>query len=364
MADRTDIALLELHPSHDECLWSQVAFSRFMGSEPLVVCHPSVAARAELMLPGVEVWPFEAAPGTFTRLRQMGGLVQRLRDRGVRSVVANTTSSPLVRDFVLRARNRFHLAGVAHHASKLRGSATMRVMGMWLRDHFVLAEYVLAAARVPRGHRVTHFHPVHFPPTLHALAAPRTGFRIVVPGSVESKRRDYAGLFRALGNTQLPPGVEVVLLGRSTHKHGNRAELSALATTCGIEDRIRWFDGFVDDRTFYRELQQGSVVMPLVHPGTGNHSRYSTEQITGACNLAWGFRIPLLMHSSFGGLQPFSGAALTYDLAGLPSLLARLWSDPEVLRQEASRQAANPAFGLQEQAERWWRLAAPWSAQA
>ncbi|MEY4673599.1 MAG: hypothetical protein RL148_1383 [Planctomycetota bacterium] len=364
MRTHNDIALLELHASHDECLWSQVAFCRAMGSEPLVVCHPAIAARAPLLLPGVETWPVEAEHGTLGRLRQMRSLVRRLQERGVRSVVVNTTSGPQVRDFVLAARSRFHLAGIAHHAGRLHGSATMRLMGIWLRDHFVLAEYVLAAAHAPRGHRVSHFHPVHFPPTLHALAGPRQGFRIVVPGQVESKRRDYAGFFRALAGKDLPPDLEVVLLGRSAHKHGSRVELEQCARECGIAQRIRWFDGFVDDATFYRELQLGSVVMPLVHPGTGNHESYRTEQVSGAFNLGWGFRVPLLVHRSLATLQPFADAALAYDLDSVAGLLAGLARDPEALRCEAERQASHPAFALQTQAARYWSLAAPWAARA
>jgi hypothetical protein len=332
-------ALVELHTSHDECLFSQALFLRphtthlaLLGPPPLL---DRLRGRADF-----DAWiPLRSeAPGA----GRWWGLIDCWRAlwRGRFDwVVFNTAQGSMVERLSLlpfpRGQRR---AGILHDVGKLERSPAQRLISRRLDHYYVLADYLLES--VPDAHRdrVAAFHAMFFPSWDRSRATPPiepTTDRLVVcvPGNVERKRRDYEALLAVVTRPDLDRRIQFVLPGRSAHAHGDGPWLRAALLDAGVEDRVSMWNDFIDHDTFQAVVAGSDVVLPLVHPHLPGHTRYLTQRISGSFNLAFGHRRPLLMDQQFQELVDFDDVALFYEPDRLADVLSNLAHDPSPLRR-------------------------------
>ena len=114
-------------------------------------------------------------------------------------------------------------------------------------------------------------------------------------------------------------------------------------------EAFTFLEGFTDHGTYQSHLTASDLVLPLLHPGTERFHEYSGVQISGAFNLAFAHRVPLLLERSFARYQAFKGNSLFYDLKDLPATLAGLVGDPAPIKEKADamRGDVRYTFGFQ-----------------
>ena len=73
-----------------------------------------------------------------------------------------------------------------------------------------------------------------------------------------------------------------------------------------------FFDSFVPVDEFMKIIGGADLIMPLLTPEVPLYNLYSKYKVTGAVNLAFGLKIPMLMHHSLQHIEDFKKTAFFY----------------------------------------------------
>lgn len=338
----TKVALIEFGTSHDEVLYPQYRFLE-ESTKHEVFLFVSEALKERLFdYPSHQVFFIPALP----KRSDLIDLHRRLRQMGIQKVVINTASGKTVRNFLwLRPKKPWKVYGVLHHLRKLESSTTQKLISLYLRNYYFLAEYLQAKApflkpKLKYGHFYAGFLPDF--PIDEAFRKPLDETWIVVPGQLEYKRRDYLALLDSLNPTSLNPKLRFILLGKSKHSHGNGNEFEAELKNRQLESFFQTWDNFVPNEAFYAYLAQADFVLPLIHKGQASGELYQ-KQISGSWNMALAFKVPMLIETGSPGADEFEDGAFLYPKEDLPGL----WSKLDELKQRSYYQAPKWQFRIQ-----------------
>lgn len=325
---RPKTALIEIGGSHGECLYSQVRLMRQGGREPLIILseelRPLVAPWGQDLEIHFFSWDRKNRIETWKTLWNLRTL---LVHKGVEEVVLNTAQSDLAHKLcLLPFPSRIGFAGTLHDMGKLRVLGSQRLISRKVRHYFVLHDYLLdhpACRRFPYLH-FESYYPIYFPATKRKIEKPAEEIWIAIPGRLEFSRRDYGLLLRALSPIPQPElsNLRFLILGQSNHAYGDRDRFLREAESLGCASLFRLWDEFVPDDLLHASIQASDWIMPLTPArGPQGPSPYLHRQISGAFNLAYGFRKPMLMHSDFAVHEDLRRQSLFYEEANLSSLI-------------------------------------------
>jgi hypothetical protein len=319
------VLLVELGDSHNEVLFTQVQAFReskipiglFLNERLRTRVHPAVLGEN-----AVEFRECEGIRAQLLAALRIRALVNR---EGYSHVVVNTASGNAVRLLSTLIPRRVRAIGVLHDACKAVRSGSQAWISRRFRDYLVLADH-LVPNPPPRGLHFAAFYPIAFPvePELivRSSAPPSSdgAFRIAVPGNVSYARRDYRALVELWNSVPLADRarLEIEILGNIDL--GDGPAFLSLLQDHGLRDAFTVHHGFVPESVFYERLAQAHAVMPLIHPATPDFDRYVRCKISGAFNLAYGFRKPILMHERFSSIPDFKLTAIFYTPPKLPPL--------------------------------------------
>lgn len=355
-----NIALIEMGGSHDECLYSQVLFLKKFNYRVHVLLFEDHYAQIEVW-PEVDNWQSWPPPGGIIG---EWGLVFRilkyLRRNHIKRAIINTAEGNIIRKLSIASGRNINYTGLIHLARKLWTSRSQRIISRKIKNYFVLAEFIkdnLVAANPNLA--IEHFYPVYFPktgsPDLHKGNVPdepsgapdytirypgekETDFLVCIPGAVDYARRDYKSLLDELRAGGVPPGIRFILLGRTSGPDGK--DLLARIREEGLETHFITFEGFVEYQVFYANLSRSHLILPLISPGSIDYDDYLKYKITGTYNLAWGFKIPMLMHCSFEGYRLFRNTSVFYksgEMLQTLEMLAGRRDKLEILQENISK---------------------------
>lgn len=326
-------ALIEITGSHDECLYSHVAMLRAAGYAVRVVLRQDVRGHQGDLgdIEGVDYLPFAA--GGWRTWSDALGLRRLLRQQHIDVAVLNTAEGRRVRNFCLLPGSCVPLLGVLHNGHKLGSSLTQRCIERRVHDYLVLSDFIARQTPARRGISVAAFYPVLFPAA--KPAAKRAPFCVVVPGRLEPERRDYELLLQAVSRGGLSPDIHFVLVGDASGS--GAVHLRRRLRELAIESRFTCFDGFVEQATLLAEVGAADLILPLITPRTADFEQYRHSKISGAYNLAYGFGIPLLLHTAFAGIEELARASSFFEDGTLVTRLNELASSPATLAQIRGR---------------------------
>jgi hypothetical protein len=247
---------------------------------------------------------------------------------------------------------------VVHNILKLRDSTGQKIISRRIKRYLVLNQYLLDNRDDGLDVALDWFLPIFFP---------KFGFVdpgkdpaelwACIPGKVDFKRRDYEGLLKSLVDGGLPAGLRILFLG-GFEDEATRARVADLVTATGRSEAFTFLEGFTDHGTYQSHVAASDLVLPLLHPGTERFHEYSGVQISGAFNLAFAHRVPLLMERSFEKYAAFEGNSLFYDLENLPATLAALTADPAPINETAGAMRGDVRFTFGYQRDRYLKVVA------
>ncbi|MEM6380650.1 MAG: hypothetical protein AAF705_20875, partial [Bacteroidota bacterium] len=237
-------------------------------------------------------------------------------------VIFNTCQGNNVKNLLLLPfPSHITFAGILHNTGKMNGSWGQSLISRKITRYFFLNDFLLRDKNDPK---LSTFYPIFFPEYPQIELPKREGeIWISVPGQVELKRRDYSSMVEALGRLPKESPLKVIFLGNSAHQFGDGQALRSMAMAAGIEHRLVLFNEKLPNDIFYTYIRKSNYIMPLIHPGHSSFPLYQ-QQITGAFNLAFGFKKPLLMESAFEAYADFQENAVFYPQYELVSFLAQL----------------------------------------
>jgi glycosyltransferase involved in cell wall biosynthesis len=352
-------ALIEIDGSHDECLYSQLLFLKNGGYHVTLICSENLRKQvSEFDIADEKVFFDFDKKGAAHKLKQIWKLRTYIIRQKIGTVIFNSLHGRTIRDLTLLPfPKKIIFAGTLHGINKLKGSFTQRVIGLRVRKVFLLNDYMIDNLKlVPnQGLQFQSYYSIFFPQFKNEpqINKPADECWIAIPGQVEYKRRDYETLVRTFAAMPVKPGYKFLLLGNSTHKHSNGTELKELVKELGVADHFVFWDGFLENAVFHAYLKKADIVMPLIHPGNDGFQKYLIYQISGAYNLAFAYKKPLLMLSEFKDYADFKENAIFYTLDDMPVILENL---PSLINMMQPQLYKDPKWTFEHQAGEYLRF--------
>lgn len=303
------IILIELYSYHTECLYSQILFLKSAGYQVTLVCDKSVEKIVRDFPLEIKIVFYDFS--NFISFFSLRSFILRCN---FNRVVLNTAQGNRALKFLLQwFPRRIHFFGVLHDTSKLKTSFGQKIISRKVRSYFVLSKYVYLSAPRLKNISIQYFNPSFFPSYVsQEKEVPFKGdtLWIVVPGSLEYKRRDYDFLINFSKNTPLNK-LKFILLGNSNKGDGN--EIVDELKKYELDKHFTFFNEFVPNYLFEYYLKNADFLLPLINPGIKNFESYMKCKISGMFPLSFSYQVPLLCHNMFQSVDGFDYPALFYD---------------------------------------------------
>jgi hypothetical protein len=171
-----------------------------------------------------------------------------------------------------------------------------------------------------------------------------------IPGSVEYKRRDYESLVKIFATVKNKPNIRFIILGNGNHQFGNGKDLKRLVSKYDLKQYFMFFQGFVPNNVFHNYIQKCDILMPLIHPINADMGKYLENQISGTFNMAFAYKLPLLIHDIYQRYNDFRENGIFYNLDNMHIALERL---PELIKRKQPDLYQNPKWGFEYQADKF-----------
>jgi len=323
-------ALLEIHGTHEECVYSQLLFLKNGGFDTTFIYEASLKDKIKNMNVGNAEIAFDIRNKKgWAYWKTLWAIRNYIIQNNLETVIFNTAHGNLIRDFsLLPFPKKFSFFGTLHGLNKLKGSVTQNIITRKIKHYFLLNDYLKQnVTNLPHDSRLKFesFYPIYFPNFENQpnIEKPQNQCWIGIPGQVEYKRRDYETLIKAFATLEQKPNIKFIFLGNEKHASGNGKELKALIQQHHVEAYCQ-FTGYLDYPEYHAFLKQCDIIAPLIHPGNDGYEKYLIYQITGGYNLAFAYQKPLMMLNEFERYEDFKENAIFYSLDNLAAVLQTL----------------------------------------
>lgn len=315
------IALIETGGSHEECLLSQMIALRSAGANLTLICTLEVKERNphfEKYVDAILVIGFTGK--AIKDLRLMMGVNHFLRSGGFSKAIINTAQGGHIRNLCLTAPKHIEFIGIIHTIRKFQGSFTQKLINRKIKKYFVLSDFLLERIAPPKGIRVESFYPLEYEHFQQKIEKAEHETWITIVGGVENRRKDLSGFVDMISDVPRE-NLKFIFLGKSDR---SRQEVIDFKQRLEQQKRLNqfvFFDDFIAADLFDAYLSRTDFLCPLIHPETQSAEQYITNQISGAFNLAYGYRIPLLIHEAYQDVEDLRLSSFFYNFANFGTAL-------------------------------------------
>ena len=260
-------------------------------------------------------------------LKQLWHIRNFISKNDIGQVLFNSASGRSVLILSILIGSKVHLCGVLHNIEKLIKSNTQKLISIWLRDYLTLSRFLNQKALALSSNKLKfeYFYPIYFGDKA-MIPKEDSKLTIVIPGNIQKERRDYVSLIESLKTfpSTLLVNFKIVLLGNANKYDG--LEIKNLVEKHQLNYLFEFFDGFLSNQKFHQAIVQSDFIMPLTHPSGFKTNRYDQYKISGAFNLAFGHKKPLLIHQALEKTKEFDGISHLYTLDNLVDLFKKILS--------------------------------------
>lgn len=293
------VAVVELGGSHDECLLSQFFALKSRGCYVLFVTTQEVYERNSSFhayIDELKIIEFtQKALADFLKMRALNAFFWK---KGFSKVILNTAQGAHIRNLCLTAPKNIEFIGIIHTLKKFEGSFTQKLIHRKIKKYFVLNDYFVERIVPPKGIKVASFYPLRFPYFETEIDKKEGEKWITIIGGVENRRKDLTGSI-PLMKQLIEKGFRFIFLGKSDVNHLDVLSFVAFLKDAGIEENVQLFDAFVSAELFDAYLKKTDLIWPMVHPHTPSAAEYFKNQISGAMNVSFAYKIPLFVHEEY-----------------------------------------------------------------
>lgn len=314
------VLIIELGGSHMESVYSIVHLLHLKKQSTFLLCNKGLAdlIKEKEKIDGIHLVP-DTPDSLKTQISVFRQIRSLIKDKKIDTVIFGTSEIKIVRN-LLPFLPSVNCIGIVHNASKLDHSGTFRyIYRFWIKKYIVLGDFARSQLSKYPKEKVLPFYPLYFPQPARSLVSKKEGEKwVIVPGGVISERKDYKSLLDGLAKYPIPENVKIIFLGKFSSAEAElRNQVDAINKR---QQNIITFDAFLDYDIFHNYISLADFMLPLLK--IENDSFYSNSRVSGAFNLAYGYKLPVLIPGSYkknADLRPF---AVYYDsMEGLIKIL-------------------------------------------
>lgn len=306
------VALVEIAGSHDECLFTQIVALKDRGCDVVLVCTSDIRARNTHFEQWVDHYiELDFNKSAIGNLFLASRMMRLIRQTGAEKVVFNTAQGGHVRNAcLLTIMRRTNYIGIVHTTRKFEGSFTQKLINLKVKRYLFLSEFLMKKVGNQRGMILDYFYPIRFPS--NQSHEKKEGKIITIIGGVENRRKDLDGFVEMIESMK-NDHVQFVFLGKSDKNNSDVAKFNQILREKELLNLVTQFDHFVAQEEFNRRVQESSAILPLVHPNTPSAEQYFKNQISGAMNVSFGYKVPLLIHEGYAFIEEMREASVYYS---------------------------------------------------
>jgi hypothetical protein len=319
------IALIELTTYHEECLYTQIKFLQDADYNITLITHPKNKQNLKYYgLPSDNVRFFDprGAKNVIKRILNWFALYNYIKKVKFEKVIFNTASSNkeiiALATFLPKSIARY---GSIHNLRKLDQSASQKIISRSIKDYYVLNDFLVDSCTLKdKNIRRYPYYPIFFPkyPT-SPLKKKEGDIWICVPGELNYKRRDYDIVCEALSQLGKDSGnLKIILLGKMNPAQPDAQKFLNTMKSLQLERYMVTFDSFVSNDIFHSYLKVSDYIMAPVATQELSYLKY---KITGAYNLAFAYRKPLICPQAVSIIPDLRENSHFYNTAASLALL-------------------------------------------
>jgi hypothetical protein len=308
------ITIVEFGGSHDECLMAQFIALKEKGCHITFVSTQEMFKRNEFSHCYIDEFKMIQFSGKalkdFSMIRNLNNY---FKTNGCTKVILNTAQGAHVRNLCLTAPKNIEFIGIVHTLKKFKGSFTQKLINLKIKKYLVLNDFFISKINIQNGIHVSTFYPLRFPKFEKKIEKNCEEKWITIIGGVENRRKDLIGSV-VLMQEMVLKGYQFIFLGKSDLNHPDVQCFIQFLISAGIEKAVKLFDTFVSAEKFDAYLKATDLIWPMVHPNTQSAVEYFNNQISGAINVSFAYKIPLLIHKEYSNEWEDFSHSISYDL--------------------------------------------------
>lgn len=299
------VAIIELGSSHDECIYTQIKILKSANNIHLsLICNEKLRDRVAVYdLTDKKV--FVSIRNNYKQWIDIYRLWKFCKQEAFDKIIFNTAQGQLVSRllrFPFGKNTKFY--GTLHNIRKISKSHSQKIISKKVKRYFVLSEYLKQKSAKTNKTNLSFevFYPIFFPeyPQI-PIDKKDNEIWICIPGQVELKRRDYKSLFQSIEKFGINEDIKFLLLGSYGHAHGDGSYIKEEINKLSVSSHFMTWEKFIPVDFFHSMIAKSDYILPLIHKGDKSGELYE-YQISGAYNLAVGYKKPLLIEEEINNM--------------------------------------------------------------
>ena len=347
--NKIKVLLIEFTSSHFEWIYTQSHFLKDSEFQLNLAIDISQKARID-DLPKNEIFIFNFFNKSFlNNLKNLIALRRLIKKNKYQIVIFNTAHNIYVRNFLLILPDRVNSIGILHRGQNLIRSTNQKIITKKIDGYFVLAEYQKQHLTELTNKPLNVIYNTYFRYHTSSKESNTNDFYCVIPGAVESYRRDYQTLVEQCNKSDLPDNIRFIFLGKMNKTDEYSKRLSELIASSKHKDKFIIFDEFIDDELYSYYLENADLLLPLIHPKMDNFINYLNYQISGTFNLSYAYQIPMLIEQSFSRYDEFRISSAFYQTNELVDRIKFLYQNRNIIKDISRNITVHEEFSFEYQ---------------
>ena len=312
------IALVEINNFHDECLYSHILFLKSDKHHVTLICNEKLKSRVS-NFPADEIVCLDQ--GSRIKKYKNWFLIRKIiLKQKISKVILNTAEKNIYKLLMLPFPASVEFIGAVHNVQKIKNSKKQRLIVSKLDKVLTLGKFIFRNLKEEGliHKKANYYYPIFFEEYPQVIHKPEDEIWITVPGIIDFKKRDN----KRIHDCHIPKNVKIIMLGRPVDEEA--VEFLKQLKNHPTADQFITFDEFISPELFHSYIKASDYILPLIHENTESFSDYLRYKISGSYNLAFAYKIPLLLDESMREIEDFEGNTIFYQPEKLCGLFKEL----------------------------------------
>jgi len=312
------IALIEINNFHDECLYSHILFLKSGEHHVTLICNQKLRTRVE-NFPADDI-VFLNMNSKIKKYKNWFLIRKIILKQKISKVILNTAEKNIYKLLMLPFPRSVEFIGTVHNVQKIKNSRKQRLIISKLDKILTLGKFIYRNLKEEKlvTQKANYYYPIFFEEHPQIIQKPRNEIWITIPGIIDFKKRDN----QRVHDCPIPENVKIIMLGRPVSEEA--CEFLKQLKNHPTAQQFITFDGFIPPDLFHSYIRESDYILPLIHENTESFSDYLRYKISGSYNLAFAYKIPLLLDESLKEIEDFKGNAIFYQPENLCELFREL----------------------------------------